>query len=493
MGKPRIRILLVEDDVVDRIACRRALAADQSHQFEIIETETAQDALQRLRSEDFDAVLLDYRLPDQTGLEFLAALADGAGEVPIPVLALTGEESATVAVEMMRHGARDYLYKDQDRHYLPALPAAIERMLRGQRLLEDKRQAEAMFRTLVEQTQAITYVRELGAEGAYRYVSPQVRTLGYTAEEWLADPTLRLSAIHPADRTRAEAAIAGNLAQGTPMRLEYRLTGRDGRERWFRDEAEVVRDPAGRKLFLQGILIDITQDKLAEEALRESREALRRLAAHQESIKESERKRIAQEIHDELGALLTGIKAHVSVSAERIAQAGGTPDPLLVEAARLTEEAIQAVRRVINDLRPSVLDQLGVWEAIAWHVSQVESRFGLVCDCIIAPSAAATEVDADRSIMLFRIVQESLTNVVRHADASLVTVLAAVKDGVVLLEICDDGKGFADESPAERHSWGIQGMQERTRHFGGQLTVSSTAGRGTRVALRLPLADNDGR
>ncbi|AOB33698.1 hypothetical protein AKI39_13060 [Bordetella sp. H567] len=475
------------------MACRRALAADPVHRFDVAESETAAEALARLRSEDFDAVLLDYRLPDRTGLEFLAELSDDAGEVPIPVLALTGEESAAVAVEMMRHGARDYLYKDQDRHYLQALPAAIERMLRGQRMLEDKRQAEAMFRTLVEQTQTITYVRELGEAGGFRYVSPQVRTLGYTAEEWLADPSLRLATIHPADRRRAEAAIHRRMVDGGPMRLEYRLVGKDGRERWFRDEAEVVRDPAGRKLFLQGILIDITQDKLAEETLRESREALRRLAAHQESIKESERKRIAQEIHDELGGLLTGIKAYVSVSAERVAKAGGTPDPLLVEAARLTEDAIQAVRRVINDLRPSVLDQLGVWDAIAWYASQVEARFGLVCDCIIAPTAAAAPVDADRSTMLFRIVQESLTNVVRHAEASLVSVHAAAKDGVVMVEICDDGKGFAAEQPANRHSWGIQGMQERTRHFGGQLTVSSVAGKGTRVALRLPLEDVDGQ
>jgi two-component system sensor histidine kinase UhpB len=349
-----------------------------------------------------------------------------------------------------------------------------------------------MFRTLVEQVQAITYVRELAGEGALRYISPQVGTLGYAPEEWLSAPSAPLAAIHAADRGKAATAIGRSRKEGLPLRVEYRIVGKNGRERWFRDEAEIVCDPAGLPLFQQGILIDITQSKLAEEALRDSRETLRRLAAHQENIKEGERKRIAQEIHDELGSLLTGIKAYVSVSIERAIQAGTAPDPLLQEAARLTEDAIQAVRRVINDLRPSVLDQLGLWDAIQWYASQVEARFGLACDCSIDRSALQIQLDPERTIMLFRIVQESLTNVVRHAEASMVSVRAAAKDGVITVEIHDDGKGFAVGQPANRHSWGIQGMQERTRHFGGQLTVSSAAGKGTRVALRLPFTDTRG-
>jgi two-component system sensor histidine kinase UhpB len=358
--------------------------------------------------------------------------------------------------------------------------------------ITERKRAEAMFRTLVEQVQAITYVREVDGEGALRYISPQVSTLGYTVEECLSAPSALFAAIHALDRDKAAAAIGRSRKEGMPLRVEYRITGKDGRERWFREEAEIVRDPAGQPLFQQGILIDITQNKLAEEALRDSRETLRRLAAHQENIKEDERKRIAQEIHDELGSLLTGIKAYVSVSVERATQAGAPPDPLLQEAARLTEDAIQAVRRVINDLRPSVLDQLGLWEAIQWYAGQVEARSGLACDCSIDSSALQIQLDPERTIMLFRIVQESLTNVVRHADASMVSVHAAAKDGVITVEIRDDGKGFAAEQPSNRHSWGIQGMQERTRHFGGQLTVSSVTGKGTRVALRLPLETGKG-
>jgi two-component system sensor histidine kinase UhpB len=252
-----------------------------------------------------------------------------------------------------------------------------------------------------------------------------------------------------------------------------------------------VIDASGRKLFLQGMLVDITQSKLAEENLRRTGEALRSLAAHQERIKEDERKRIAQEIHDELGSLLTGIKAYVSVSVERSVQQGISPDPLLVDAARLADDAIGAVRRVITDLRPSVLDQLGVWEAIEWYAHQIESRSDLRCECAIDATALSLSIDPERSTMLFRIVQETLTNVLRHAEATLVSVRASVQQGEIRIEIADNGNGMADHVP-DSPSWGILGMHERARHFGGQLTVTGKPGLGTVVELRVPMELNDG-
>lgn len=361
--KPQIRALLVDDDLVDRIACRRALAADDTYDFVLIEAETGGEGLTLVAQEKPDCVLLDYHLPDQTGIEFLAALANDAGEVAVPVMVLTGGDSAAVAAELMRRGARDYLGKDSDQQYLKELSPAIQRMLHAQQVLDAKHQAEAK---------------------------------------------------------------------------------------------------------------------------------LRLLAAHQETIKENERKRIAQEIHDELGSLLTGIKAHVSVSIERAVQAGQTPDPLLVDAARLADDAIAAVRRVITDLRPSVLDQLGVWEALAWYANQIEKRADLICECTIDDDAFAVHLDPDRSTMLFRIVQETLTNVQRHAEASHVSIHASRDARGLAVEVRDDGKGIElkDDDP-KRQSWGILGMRERARHFGGELTIAGAPGVGTTVVLHLPLESDE--
>jgi two-component system sensor histidine kinase UhpB len=487
-----IRLLIVEDDLVDRMACRRALAADPGYQFEVLEADTGQEGLALAAQLRPDCILLDYHLPDLTGLEFLTRLAADPALAQIPVMMLTGADSATVAAESMRRGARDYLLKDMDGRYLELLATAVQRMLREQQLVNDKRQLEAKFRTLVEQIQAITYIAALGAPAGLLYISPQIRTLDFAPAEWLAAPELHARQLDPQDRAGALAAIGASRMDGTPLRIEYRLHTRAGEARWFRDEAEVVTDDAGEKLFMQGILVDITRSKLAEQALLKSQDELRRLAAHQESIKERERKHIAQEIHDELGGLLTGICAYLSVAIERSALAGMEPAPWLVDAAGLAKEAMGSVRKVITDLRPSVLDQLGVWAALEWYTDQVGQRSGLDCVCRIAPELVELEVGPERSTMLFRIVQEALTNVVRHAGATRVSVTVGCAGSGLWVRVHDNGKGIAPERLCNEQSWGIRGMLERARHFQGQLTISGDAGQGTTLLLELPLNETDG-
>ncbi|EEF25417.1 sensory transduction histidine kinase, putative [Ricinus communis] len=293
----------------------------------------------------------------------------------------------------------------------------------------------------------------------------------------------------PEERDATLAAVIRSRVHGEPLRLEYRLRARTGEVLWFRDQADFVCDEAGRPLFMQGTLIDITVNKLAEQHLAQSQDALRALAAYQERIKENERQRIAREIHDELGGLLTGIKAYISVVGERCRQAGRMPDPLLDDAAALAQDAMDTVRRVIADLRPSVLDQLGIWEALEWYVSQAAQRSCLAYECETDPDAARVELDAERSIMLFRIVQEAMTNVQRHAAASTVRLHVRYADGGVLVALEDDGRGIPAGAQLSRTSWGILGMQERSRSLGGELTLAPRPGSGTVMSLRIPMEE----
>lgn len=226
---------------------------------------------------------------------------------------------------------------------------------------------------------------------------------------------------------------------------------------------------------------------LAEIELQRSYTQLRQLSDHQEKVKEDERKRIAREIHDELGGLLTGIKANVSVSIDRSMLAGNPSDPLLDEAATQADTAIETMRRVIADLRPSVLDHLGVWAALDWYANQIQERTGLLCRCHIEQDAMDVELDPERSTMLFRVVQESLTNVVRHAAASKVTIEVQRKDDAIVVEVRDNGKGINTHQLLGGDAWGILGMHERTRQFGGKLKISGTSVAGTAVILQLPL------
>lgn len=270
-----IHILIVEDDMVDRMACRRALAQNPDYEFVLSEAETGREGLQLAHAQKPDCVLLDYHLPDMNGLEFLAELKNDLGEITVPVMMLTGADNASVAVEAMKRGAQDYLVKDVNRQYLELLPAIIQRVLRERQALTEKAQmesrlvqAEAKYRLLVEQIPAITYTAALDVPGKLLYVSPQLSALGYSPEEWGTQVGALRSHIHPDDRKRAADAFDQVRATGKPLRCEYRLLNRAGEMRWFLDEASLVHDETGEPLFLQGILIDITEDKQVEEELR---------------------------------------------------------------------------------------------------------------------------------------------------------------------------------------------------------------------------------
>ncbi|ADE13051.1 PAS domain-containing response regulator [Sideroxydans lithotrophicus] len=285
MTKPQIHVLIVEDDVVDRMACRRSFAQD-THDFEfvLVEAETARDGLQLVHTEKLDCVLLDYNLPDLNGLEFLAELKDDLGAIPLPVIMLTGADNAAVAVEAIKLGAQDYVVKDPNLQYLELLPAVIERVLREQLALKEKQlmesslaRAEAKYRSLVEQIPAITYSTALNVTGKLIYISPQIRQLGYAPEELLADPEGILKLLHPEDRTGAYTQISHCYESGEPLRCECRLLTREGKVRWFLNEAVLVRHESEEPLFLQGILIDITKDKEVEEELQQHRRRLEEL------------------------------------------------------------------------------------------------------------------------------------------------------------------------------------------------------------------------
>jgi PAS domain S-box-containing protein len=286
MNKPQVYVLIVEDDQVDRMACSRALGKNADYEFVLYEAETGREGLQLAHDKKPDCVLLDLHLPDMTGLEFLAELKNELGEIPVPVMMLTGADNASVAVEAMKRGAQDYLVKDVNLQYLELLPAVIGRVLRERRILIEKKQmevnlgqAEAKYRFLVEQIPAITYTAALDAPGKLLYISPQIRQLGFPIEEWLDDPEGLLKQVYPEDRVLVREAIKRGYESGEPLRCEYRVFTRTGEMRWFLNESSLVRDDSGNPLFLQGVLIDISRDKKVDDELQQHRQRLEELVA----------------------------------------------------------------------------------------------------------------------------------------------------------------------------------------------------------------------
>ena len=230
------------------------------------------------------------------------------------------------------------------------------------------------------------------------------------------------------------------------------------------------------------LLRDISTRKAAEEELRVVTERLRQLAVHQESVREAERTRIAHELHDELGGLLTTARFDVS----RLSHSPGVSLELIEKLRDSLDAAIGSTRTIIADLRPPVIDHLGLWGAIEWYAGELVSRRALSCQVNIAPELEDVNPAHDVSISLFRIVQEALCNVVKHAEArSVILHVRRIGAGMVEVEIIDDGKGLRGEDLAKAGHWGVMGMRERVRSHSGKLVLENAPGGGTRLCASL--------
>jgi PAS domain S-box-containing protein len=223
-------------------------------------------------------------------------------------------------------------------------------------------------------------------------------------------------------------------------------------------------------------------------------EQLRDLSAHVESVREDERTGIAREIHDELGQALTALKMDLAWIGRQTNAPAGLATGALLEKLRamadMTDDVIDRVRRISAELRPGVLDDLGLSAAIEWQASEFEKRTGLKSQ--IHSGLGDAQLDRDLSTAVFRIFQEALTNVGRHADASRIDVFLDVEDGSLCLEIRDDGRGISPEAAKSPRSLGLLGIRERARRLGGVATVRRGARGGTVVELVVPMGRSAG-
>jgi signal transduction histidine kinase len=223
--------------------------------------------------------------------------------------------------------------------------------------------------------------------------------------------------------------------------------------------------------------------------LQQSFEQLRALAGRLQSIREEERKKMAREIHDELGQALTAIKIGLSSLMMALPEEQ-RPSRRAESLMKLVDQTIETVRRISTELRPGILDHLGLVAAVEWAVEEFEARTGTKCRLDL-PTDALT-IDSERATAVFRILQETLTNVARHANASQVDLRLAREDGYLVLEVHDNGIGVAEEKLSAGGSLGILGMRERALLLGGQLILSSVHGKGTTVKVRIPLHPHNG-
>jgi two-component system sensor histidine kinase UhpB len=243
---------------------------------------------------------------------------------------------------------------------------------------------------------------------------------------------------------------------------------------------------------LQGgvaVIRDITEGKLAEQELRNSREQLRNLSAYLESVREEERTHIAREIHDELGQVMTALKMDLSWLGKRLAK---DQEPLLEKTqsmSKLVDMTVKTVQRISAELRPGLLDDLGLIAAIEWQASEFRERTGI--ECKAALDLDGINLNREQSTMFFRILQEALTNVVRHAQATKVEIGLTKRERKLLLKVRDNGKGITNSKVHEATSLGLIGIQERARRFHGKVKIKGVQDKGTILVVSMPLEHND--
>ncbi|MEB0230824.1 histidine kinase, partial [Undibacterium sp. 10I3] len=213
---------------------------------------------------------------------------------------------------------------------------------------------------------------------------------------------------------------------------------------------------------------------------------LRQLSAHAHSVREEERKRIAREIHDELGSLLVALKFDVNWMARRVADREEVSRKCSV-MNRLIESAVENVGRIITDLRPSILDHQGLIAALEWQVQEFAEATEMQCDSSIEATPDAATPEPNLATAVFRIFQEMLSNIARHAQASAVHIRIRLRQDALLMEVADNGVGAQQAALYRADSYGVMGMRERALHFGGDLQISSQHGEGTLVRLTVPV------
>lgn len=231
---------------------------------------------------------------------------------------------------------------------------------------------------------------------------------------------------------------------------------------------------------------EIAERKLTEDALLQSQETIRSLAKHQEIVKEGERKRIAREIHDELGQNLMALRIDASMLAARTALSHPRLNARAKSALNDIDTTIKSVRDIINNLRPPVLD-LGLPAAFEWQVKEFQRRNSIACILNISGTDAQYKLDDDQATALFRILQESLANVSRHAQANQITISLSQDGGNVLMKVADNGIGLVPNCRRKTHSYGLIGIKERVNTLHGEMTIDSRKNEGTALTVIIPI------
>lgn len=493
IARKKLRVLLIESNEVD---ATRTLAALAQGGFEIDhlrvdQVETLQAALV---CGGWGVILCSHNPLGFNGLSALTVVQQAGTD--LPCLFLSYDLSEVVILEALRLGADDYIFSAS----LTLLVPSIERNLRAAHIRRDHRLAQIALRDSQAQLQsfianlpgmAYQLLRKVDGSFSFPYVSEgSLSVLGVQPENLKQSPHLILSLLHPEEHISYHQAMHESANNLTFWNWQGRIVvPQNGAIKWINLRCSPRKMEHG-EIWWEGIMINITDSKLAELEVQHTQDQIRELSMHILEVREQERLNIAREVHDQLGNMLTAISLDMAWLKNRL-NADSTrifeKDNLLAklqDIENLLGKSIVVTHDIASALRPSVLDTFGIIAAIEVEVKEFEQRTDIACFFNVHDEGA--EVCPDIAITLFRVMQEVLSNCMKHAQASQIKISIHNSCNAITLLVEDNGRGFSDEDRRKSRSFGLRGIQERITHVGGEVLIQSTQGQGTVIRIYIP-------
>jgi signal transduction histidine kinase len=485
MTAKKLRVLLVESSSADAQHTLNKLS-QAGYVLEHRRVDSAKGMKAALSKDQFDVVLCSYDPPGFGGLPALELMH--VSGVDIPFLFLSHDLREETILYTMQHGADDYIFKGS----LNRLSPAIEHNLREAGIRQEHRAAQLALQenqtrlhAFIADLPGMAYQMLLRDNGAisFPYVSEGCQALlGITPQDLTHVASLLEALLHPEDFASYQQSLHASASDLSFWNWEGRiLTMPDNETKWINVRCSPRKTLQG--IQWEGIIFNITQSKLAELEIKHSKAQLRELSSHIQDVREQERIAIAREVHDDMGSTLTAIKLDIAWLGGRLAD-----KPVLAEKAKSIESLVDrctaAASNISRSLRPSVLDTFGIVAAFEMEAEEFEQRTRI--SCIFEHGKAIADVSPDISIALFRIFQETLANITKHAQASEVWVSMHDRNGGIQLIVKDNGRGLSEADRTKPRSFGLRGIRERVEYLGGQVIIESQAGKGTQIGVFIP-------
>jgi len=371
---------------------------------------------------------------------------------------------------------------EEELEILKFVSSQIGLSIERKRAEEAVRKSEEEYRDLMEE--APIGLCNIDIKGKVLFVNKRFEEVsGYTREEVVGKNGFKLGMFGEDTINLLAKRIKDRLMGKPPRTLEFQFKCKDGKWIWVEIEARLIKK-RGLPIGLQLVSKDVTEQKKFEEELKKSHEQLRNLSAHLQAVREGERTSIAREIHDDLGQTMTALKMDFSLLNRLIPKEEKVLLRKTESMSKLVDMILRDTKRISTELRPGLLDDLGLIAAIEWQAEEFQNRTQIKCELTLGPEDIV--LDRECSTAIFRIFQETLTNIARHANATRVSINLTEKGGKLTLKVGDNGRGITEEQIFDSKSFGLIGIRERVAFLGGKVKIKGVPDKGTTITVSIP-------